>query len=542
MQKTDFNKINPFDPLRAGKIHFIGIGGIGLSAIAKLMLAEGKIVSGSDANKSEITDELEKLGAKIFIGQKTENLADNTELVIYTLAIPKKNPELLRAKELKIPLLTYPEALGTLFNEKYGIAICGTHGKSTVTSIVALVLADSGLDPSVVVGSKVPEFRGNLRIGNGKYFVIEACEYERAFLEYWPKIIILNNIELDHTDYYKDTEDYREAFLEFITRLPEDGVLILNGDDKEISNVKFTLLNPSTESVKQFNRVKISKQTQNPNFKIISFGFDEKNDLQGYDIKTEAGKTKFKVKFHDKELGEFTLKIPGKFNVYNALAAMAAGLYLEIDAGKIKKTLAGFNGIGRRFENKGEYKPAAASAESASWRRGKGATIISDYAHHPTAVKATIEAAQEFYPGRRIVAAFQPHQHNRTKMLYRDFLKSFDSADLVILAEIFDVAGREEEKDRDVSSQKLAEDIKKRLENQISPGFLLQRDEQKILSPFEKGGLRGISALQPASIFYATNLTETRKLIDKKIKPGDVVLVMGAGDIYKVADNLIENK
>jgi len=485
MKKIDFTKIK--------KIHFIGIGGIGLSAVAKLMLARGKIVSGSDINESEITDELKKIGAKISIGQRAENLTKDIELVIYTLAISEDNSELAKAKKLKIPLLTYPEALGKIFNDKYGIAVCGTHGKSTTASLVGLILAVGGLDPSVLVGSKVPEFQGNLRIGASKYFVIEACEYERAFLEYWPKIIILNNIELDHTDYYKNIEDYKKAFGEFIGHLPKNGVWVCNGDDKESQNLKQKI------------------QKYSPKIKIMSFGFSENNDIRGYDIKIGKGKVKFKVKckgssceiplcgnFATSEIisqGEFTLKIPGKFNVYNALAAIAVGLRLGVDVEKIKKTLVDFGGTWRRFEVKGECK---------------NATVISDYAHHPTAVKATVEAARQFYPGRRIVVAFQPHQHNRTKLRYNDFGKSFASADALILAEIFDVAGREEKKDKNISSQNLAEDIKKR---------------NKKMTP---------------NIFYAKDLDDTRKLIDEKIMPGDIVLVMGAGDIYKVADKLVK--
>lgn len=482
MPKIDLDKIQ--------RIHFIGIGGIGLSAIAKLMLAKGKIVSGSDVNESEITDELGKFGAKIFIGQKAENLDEDTELVIYTLAIPENNPELVRAKQLKTPTLSYPKALGRIFNNKFGIAVCGTHGKSTTASLIGLVLASGGLDPTVVVGSKVPEFGGNLRIGKEKHMVIEACEYKRAFWKYFPKIILLNNIEMDHTDYYKNIEDYKSAFEGFIGNLPEDGVLILNRDDKEIKNLKFKIKNGNVK------------------FKILYFGFGDNNDVQGYDIKTVSGKTKFKIKYNGKKLGEFTLKIPGKFNVYNALAAATVGLHLGIDVEKIKKVLAEFSGIWRRFEIKGEYKPAAAPLEL--WR-GKGAKVISDYAHHPTAIKATIEAAREFYPARRIFAVFQPHQHNRTKMLYGDFLKSFDAADVLILAEIFDVTGREEKKDQNVSSRKLAEDIKKR------------------------------NAKLAPNIFYAKNLEETRNLIDEKIKSGDIVLIMGAGDIYKVADELAKS-
>lgn len=468
MKKIDFSKIK--------KIHFIGIGGIGLSAIAKLMHAQGKNVSGSDAISSEITDELKKSGIEIFIGQKAENLADNTELVIYTLAIPASNTERIKAEKAGMRMLTYPEALAVLFNEKYGIAICGTHGKSSTTSMTSLVLSDAGLDPSVVVGSKVLEFGGNLRIGQSRYFVIEACEYERAFLEYYPKMIMLNNIELDHTDYYKDIEDYRSAFEQFIGHLPEGGVLIVNGDDQ--NNLKPADRNASDHKIK-----------------IIKFGFGKNNDIKGFDLKFEAGQTKFKVSFPDRDTDEFTIKIPGRFNVYNALAAIATGSHLGIDTERIKKTLAGFGGIWRRFEVKGEYK---------------NTLVVSDYAHHPTAVKSTIEAAKEFYPGKRIMAVFQPHQHNRTKMLYQDFLKSFNAADVLILVEIFDVAGREDKKDQDVSSRKMAEDIKK-INKKLAP-----------------------------DIFYAANPAEAKKLINEKTKPGDVLLIMGAGDIYKIADELVK--
>jgi len=523
MKKTDFNKIKPIDLLKAKKIHFIGVGGIGLSAIAKLMSAQGKNISGSDASESEITAELKKARIKIFIGQKSDNLADDTELVIYTLAIPKNNPERVKAEKLKIPMLAYPKALALLFNDKYGIAIGGTHGKSTTTSMVSLILAGGGLDPSVVVGSKVPEFGGNLRLGKSKYFVIEACEYERAFLNYYPKIIVLNNIELDHTDYYRDIDDYRSAFEEFIGHLPKNGVLIVNGDDENISKIK------NQKSKLQIKDKKIKK---------ISFGFGENNDVKGYDFKTETGKVKFKVKVKEKELGEFTLKIPGKFNVYNALAAIAVGLCLVISADKIRKSLADFGGIWRRFEVKGEYK---------------GATVISDYAHHPTAVRSTIEAAREFYPGRRIMAVFQPHQRNRTKMLYQDFLKSFDSADMLILAEIFEVAGREEKKDQNVSSRKMARDIKERLfvsviasepsgergnpaDSAINAGLLRRSNDCIVASRNDNSGI----FLHSKNIFYAPDLFETRKLIDEKIKAGDILLIMGAGDIYKLADELVK--
>jgi len=464
-------------------IHFIGIGGIGLSAIARLMKGRGKEVSGSDLSPSLMTEKLEEIGIKIYIGQAEENVSDNMDLIIHTTAVPEDNPELKKTKELGIKTITYPEALGLVFNNKFGIAVCGTHGKSSVSAMAGLLLDDAKMDPSVIVGSVVPRYDSNLRIGKSKYFLAEACEYKRAFLNLYPKIIILNNIEFDHTDYYRDLDDMKSAFEEFISHLPEDGILVANGDDAEISNFKFQI----------------------SNFKILKFGLGKKNDLRGFDIKFENEKTTFKVLYNNKNLGEFVLKIPGLFNIYNALAAISLGIILNISVEIIKKSLLNFSGIWRRFEIKGKYK---------------NALVVSDYAHHPTAVKAAIEAAREFYSGKRIFAVFQPHQHNRTKKLYQDFLNSFNSADVLILSEIFGVVGREDNLDQNVSSLQLTEDIKKMI------------DEKKL----EIGNWK----LEIDSIFYARDLKETKKLIDENIKPDDILLIMGAGDIYKVADGLVE--
>jgi UDP-N-acetylmuramate--alanine ligase len=455
------------------RVHFIGVGGIGLSAIAKFLSEKGKEVSGSDLSPSLITKSLEKCGVEIYVGQSERNITKDVDLVVYTMAVPEDNPELKKARELKIKTITYPESLGMVFNDKYGIAVCGTHGKSSTSAMAGLLLDDAGLDPSVIVGSIVPRYRSNLKVGQSEYFLLEACEYERAFLNLYPKIIILNNIELDHTDYYKDLDDVKNAFEEFISHLPEDGILIMNGDDKNISKLK----------------IKNSKQ--------IYFGLNKDNDVRADDIRFESGETKFKVFYNNQDLGEFVLKVPGMFNVYNSLAVISLGLVLDIPVETIKKSLANYSGIWRRFEIKGKYKSAL---------------VISDYAHHPTAVKATIEAAKQFYPGRRIMAVFQPHQHNRTKKLYKNFLKSFDGADVVILSEVFDVAGREEIEDQNVSSLNLVNDI--------------QINNKKL----------------DKNVFYAKDLEETRKLIDEKVRSDDVLLIMGAGDIYKVADKLFEQE
>jgi len=465
---------------RIKKVHFIGIGGIGLSAIARLMKEEGKEVSGSDLSPSLIIGDLKKRGIKIYIGQSKENISTDIDLVIYTTAVDEDNPELREAKEIGIRAITYPQALGLVFNGKFGIAVCGTHGKSSTTAMAGLLLDDAGFDPSVIVGSIIPQYGSNLRIGKGKYFVAEACEYKHAFLNLYPKIIILNNIELDHTDYYRDLEDIKNAFEKFVSHLPKEGILIVNGDDKGIQN-------------SQLKTLLAARKVSGSKFNAVSFGTGSCNRVQASNIELGKRETRFEVRYDGKSLGKFALKMPGIFNVYNALAVVSLGLVLDIPTETIKRSLARYSGIWRRFEIKGEYM---------------GALVISDYAHHPSAVRAVIRATKQFYPDRRILAVFQPHQHNRTKRLYSDFLSSFEDADVVILSEIFDVAGREEMRDQDVSSLDLVNDIQAK------------------------------SRKTGRNIFYAKDLNETRKLIDKKTRAGDVLLIMGAGDIYKVADEI----
>jgi UDP-N-acetylmuramate--alanine ligase len=327
------------------------------------------------------------------------------------------------------------------------------------------------------VGSIVPRYDSNLHIGASKHFVAEACEYQHNFMALYPRIIILNNVELDHTDCYANIDEMKESFLGFLRHLPDDGVLFCNGDDENAKEVSSRL------------------RAEKPGVEIFYFGRGGNNDFYFKDFKVSSGKVELEAFYKEENLGKFFLKVPGEFNARNAMAAIALGTYLAIPPEKIKSSLENFSGIWRRFEIKGDYK---------------GALVVSDYAHHPTAVSVTLKAAKEFYPERRLVAVFQPHQHNRTRGLYQDFLKSFDSADEVILTEIYDVAGREEKEDQNVSSANLAEDIEKR--NEKFKGH----------------------------IFYAKDLAETRKLIDEKIKPGDVLLIMGAGDIFEIADELVK--
>ena len=383
------------------KIHFIGIGGIGISALAQYYLAKGDRVSGSELKESEITQLLRKKGATIFIGHKDKNLSKNVDLVIYSSAIPKDNPELKRAKEYKLNLKTYPQALGELTKKYFTIAISGTHGKSTTTAMTSLILSKAGLDPTVIVGTKLKEFgNSNFRMGaqspsdHPPILVIEACEYKKAFLNYFPKIIVITNIEREHLDYYKNLKNILSAFKEFISHLPENGYLVANKDDKNVTRL--------IRSLK-----KITKKY--------------------YSLRQKEDVNKLKS----------LLKIPGTFNVQNALAALSVARILKIPDKISFKVLSGYKGAWRRFE----IFPLSLN--------NTPFTLISDYAHHPTEIKATLQAAREKFRKRRIILVFQPHQYQRTKLLFKDFVNVFkdciekDWVQKIIITNVYEVAGRE---------------------------------------------------------------------------------------------------
>lgn len=469
------------------KIHFVGVGGIGISAVAKMLIRIGKSVSGSDANESEITDDVKNSGIKLFIGHNEKNVPKDADLLIYSSAVPKTNPERERAKELGIQEMSYFEFLGEFSKEKFTIAISGTHGKSTTTALTGLMFAAGKLDPMVIVGSKSKSFKGgNLRHGRTKYFIVEACEHEAHMLQLHPKVIILTNIEEDHLDFYGSIENIKEAFSRYINSLPEGGLLIINNDDRIIREI----LDENRESLRRL--------------KVISYGIENHSDIRAINLKVQDIESvknpdekekcqRFEIMRGLDNLGEFILSVPGKFNVYNALAAIVCALNFEIPLHEVKKVLRNFEGIWRRFEKISEKD---------------GIVVISDYAHHPTEVRETLKAVRDFYPGRRIVLAFQPHQHSRTKKLFSDFAVSFHDADLLILNEIFGVIGREGEEG--ISSKDLVEKIKK-------------HDEKRSI---------------PREVIYSKNLDETKKLILENKKQGDIVVIMGAGDIYKIAKEL----
>lgn len=452
------------------KIHFIGIGGIGVSAIAKFCLESGKIVSGSDARDSEIISDLKKMGAEIFLGHNESNLKNNTDLVVYSPAILRDNPELLKAEELKIIFKSYPEMLGVIMEEfKERIAVSGTNGKTTTTSLAGLIMEYAGFDPTVIVGGKVREWGGNLKIGKTEeYFIAEACEYKKSMLSLNPKIIILTNICEDHLDYYKDIEDIKSAFIEYIKKLPQDGLLIYNADDKV-----------SKEIADSFE---ISK---------LSYAINSEADLKAVNIVQENGKQLFDLIWKGNIIAGFQIFIPGIFNIENSMAASLLALKFGADAEIIKEVLKNFRGTWRRFEKIGEV--------------GK-TVIISDYAHHPAAIRETLKGAKNFYPGKKILAVFQPHQKDRTIKLFDEFIDSFNCADEAVISEIYSVEGRNDA-GREISSKDIVSVICEKYKS--------------------------------FPVSYSKNLEDTENLILKKISSFDIVLIMGAGDIYKIADNLV---
>lgn len=392
-------KVSRIDFEKVKKAHFIGIGGIGVSAIARMFLLEGKIVSGSDSSESEVTDELEKFGARIFVGQKSGQVSSDADLVIYTIAITPDNSEFAEAKKLGIKMIAYPEAIGAISAEKYTIAVSGTHGKTTTTAMIAKILLDAKFDPTVVVGSFLKDEKGkrtNFIAGKGKHFVVEACEYRRSFLNLSPKILVITNIDNDHLDYYKDIEDIISAFAEMAKKVPKDGFIICNPND-----------------------VKVKEALIGSKGKIV-----DSSKLLDQKIK---------------------LKFPGEHNKLDASSALAVALSLGISEDNAKKSLENFAGTWRRFEYKGETKI--------------GVAVYDDYGHHPTEIKATLLGAREFFGKRKIIAVFQPHLYSRTKLLLDEFATAFENADQVLLAPIY--AAREKE-DESINSEILAQKINDR--------------------------------------------------------------------------------
>jgi UDP-N-acetylmuramate--alanine ligase len=453
----------------AKKAHLIGIGGVGVSAVAKLLLHAGVEVSGSDSRESGLTRDLEQRGVVVHYGHAADNLPPDVDLIVRSSAVPDDNPEMAAARERGVRELTYFEFLGEYAADKRVVAVAGTHGKSTTTAMLGMMLIEAGLDPTVIVGSKVPAFPdGNLRLGQSDLLVVEACEHEAHLLEFHPHAAIVTNIEADHLDFYHSLEHIKETFRRFASQVKSDGFLIVNADDT----------NGSAEL--------------ESSGAVDSVGFSTTATVHIVDKPEGNGVQRFALQRGGEEVGQFDLFVPGKFNEMNAAMAAAMAMELGASAQAIWTALSEYRGIWRRFEIVGEPY---------------GATVVSDYGHHPTAVAATLQAAKQFYPGRRIVLVFQPHHRNRTRNLFDNFVPSFDLADAVVLPEIYDVAGREDSADNDISSEDLA--------------LAVQQHDK------ERGVTRPVK--------YAADLNQAFAELHSLLKPGSVALIMGAGDVDKLA-------
>lgn len=380
-------------------VHFIGIGGISMSGLAAVLLKEGFRVSGSDAKESPLTRWLEEKGASIAYGQSADNIDSSQDVVVYTAAIHPDNPEFAAARQMQIPMLTRAELLGQIMkNYETPIAVAGTHGKTTTTSMLSHIFLAADLDPTISVGGILKAIQGNIRVGNSQNFITEACEYTNSFLSLYPKVELILNVDADHLDFFKDLDDIRRSFRLFAERLPEDGFLVING---EIPKLEYL--------------------TEGLPCRVITYGA-ESSDYCAEDITyNELGFGSFTLKKGMAALGRFDLMVPGEHNISNAVAALATADQLNISMEDARRGLLAFSGTNRRFERKGEIG---------------GVTIIDDYAHHPTEIAATLKAAEN-YPHKTIWCVFQPHTYTRTKALLDDFAKALTLADKVVLADIY---------------------------------------------------------------------------------------------------------
>lgn len=388
--------------------HFIGVGGIGMSALAQILLERGNAVSGSDIEENELTETLKRHGAKIYKGHKEGNVSPGIDCVVVSAAINQKNPEIKNAKKLKIPVITRGEMLGKLMEEKKGIAITGTHGKTTTSSLISFIFENAKLNPTFVVGGEVANMGSHVKNGKGEYFIAETCEYKRFFSDIHPLVAVITNIEEDHLDYYDDLKDIVSAFTDFTGNIREGGMLVACFDDEATRQV-----------------------ATNFNGRVVSYGISG-NELNyvASNIRIEEGTQKFTCHKNGSDLGEFKIKVPGIHSILNALAAIAVSLECAVPLGKIKESLCVFDGAARRMDVRGEKD---------------GILVIDDYAHHPTEIQATLQAIKSFYPKRKVWCIFQPHQHSRTRILLDNFVSALTEADEIIVPKIYPVRDTKED-------------------------------------------------------------------------------------------------
>jgi len=451
---------------KARHIHLVGIGGIGMSGIAELLLNLGYSVSGSDIRRTEVTDNLSNLGGKIFLGHSPQNV-EGADVVVFSSAVKGDNPEIAEAREKTIPVIPRAEMLAELMRLKYGIAIAGAHGKTTTTNMIGSILTRGGLDPTVVIGGRLNIWGGsNARLGNGDFMVAEADESDGSFLALSPSMAVVTNIDYEHIDFYHSMDNLRKTFVDFINKIPFYGRAIICVDDKEVQGL-------------------IPKLTKS----YLTYGLNPQSDIRASEISKQGLNTSFVVTVKNRIVGRIGISIPGDHNVLNALAAVGVGLELDLDFECIREGLKDLGGLKRRFEIKDERD---------------GVLFLDDYGHHPTEILATLSAAKECWPDRRLVVVFQPHRYTRTRDLYDKFVTSFNQADLLIITTLY---GAGEEPIPGVDSRSLYQSI---------------RDH----------GHRGVH--------FCPSKEDIISLLLNEMRPGDLVLTLGAGDIHVVGTELLK--
>jgi len=433
-----------------------------MSGIAKMLLSEGAVVTGSDIVDSEKVKQLRSLGARVSIGHRRENIPDDAEYVVKTAAIKPDNIELREAVRRSLKVFKYAEMLGVLMRERKGIAVSGTHGKTTTTAMISRILVDAGLDPTFVIGGDLRSLGGSSGVGRGEFFVAEACEYDRSFHNLYPHVGVITSIEEEHLDYYRSIEEITEAFTEFARHIPREGLLVINNEDANARQV-----------------------ADKVDCHVESYGIATRADWTATEPVWDGRRSWFKVYRDGKSFGTFQLRHAGRHVVLDALAAIAACWRAGVPKESMERSLASFEGVSRRFEFIGEHADV---------------TIVDDYAHHPTEIRVTLKAARERFPGRRLWCVFQPHQHSRTRFFLKDFARSFDNADMIVVPDIYFVSGREED-DPPVSAKDLVGEIS------------------------NCGG----------DAVYLGDFDTIEDYLVRNLARGDVLITMGAGNVNEVA-------
>jgi UDP-N-acetylmuramate--alanine ligase len=468
--------------IAGARYHFIGAGGVGMSGLARFLLEHKALVSGSDQAGGATTARLNSLGADIHVGHSAENLSPGTDTVVISAAIRETNPELQLARQRGCHVYKYAQFLGELMNSFDGIAISGTHGKSTTTGWLVWCLKQAGIDVNFVVGADSPQLGGSSGSGSSELFVAEACEYDRSFQNLKPRIACLLNVERDHLDCYKDEDDIVESFYQFACGTKPDGLIVANGQDPNVAKVLRRISDCGF-------RIADSSRGANPQ-SIVTFGLDSGCDFYAANIQQDAGYYRFDMVRDGERLGSTRISLPGLHNVYNATAVVAMAVSIGVEPQQVLEALEGFQGMDRRLMLKGQFG---------------GISVIDDYAHHPTKIKASLRAVRERYQPERLWCVFQAHQYSRTQSLLDEFAASFADADKVLIPEIF--AARDTEASRGaVSAKVLAERIRG----------------------------RGTDAQ------YVASLGAVCDCLEQNVHAGDVVVTMGAGDVWKVADEYIQ--